>query len=78
MYDACRVGYTHYNSQLTLNSRYKMWNEHVDKHFDLKILYLPTYRRVEEDLSNLGSYENDFSDSLINFGMSDVKQRFRN
>ncbi|WP_214649219.1 AAA family ATPase, partial [Vibrio anguillarum] len=78
MYDACRVGYTHYNSQITLNSRYKMWNEHVDKHFDLKILYLPTYRRVEEDLSNLGSYENDFSDSLINFGMSDVKQRFRN
>ncbi len=50
----------------------------MDKHFNLKVLYLPTYRRVEEDLTNLGSYDYDFSDSLINFGMSDVKQRFRN
>lgn len=78
MYDACRIGHNHYNSRVTLNSLYQTWTEYVDDNFNLKILYLPTYRRVEEDLSNLGSYENDFSESLINFGMSDVKQRFRN
>ena len=43
-----------------------------------ELLYFPTYRRVEEDLFNLG-YEDDFldeEDTLIQFGMEDVKKRF--
>ncbi|HCG8570352.1 AAA family ATPase [Vibrio parahaemolyticus] len=78
IYEACRMGYSYYNSTVTLNSANQKWNEYIDNHFKLKVLYLPTYRRVEEDLTNLGNYDYDFSDSLINFGMSDVKQRFRN
>lgn len=78
IYEACRMGFSYYNSTVTLNSANQKWNEYIDNHFKLKVLYLPTYRRVEEDLTNLGNYDYDFSDSLINFGMSDVKQRFRN
>lgn len=45
----------------------------------LDVFYLPTYRRVEEDLQRLG-YEGEFADSqeqLIHFGMRDVSRRFR-
>lgn len=44
-----------------------------------KVLYFPTYRRVEEDLKNLGYNEEEFhsnDDKLIQFGMDDVKARF--
>lgn len=43
------------------------------------VFYLPTYRRVEEDLQRLG-YEGEFSDGqeqLIHFGMRDVSRRFK-
>lgn len=43
------------------------------------ILYFPTYRRVEEDLHNLGYDEEellDHEDTLIQFGMDDVQNRF--
>ncbi len=45
------------------------------------ILYFPTFRRVEEDLHNLGYNEEELSldekDSrLIHFGMDDVQKRF--
>lgn len=40
------------------------------------VFYLPTYRRVEEDLSKMGyTVENDLGENLINFGMSDVENR---
>lgn len=47
---------------------------------DNAIVYFPTFRRVEEDLHNIG-YEEDFfigkDDSrLIHFGMDDVQKRF--
>lgn len=47
----------------------------------LEILYFPTFRRVEEDLHNLGYEEkrlkfNENDERLIHFGMSDVKKRF--
>ncbi len=45
------------------------------------ILYFPTYRRVEEDLHNLGYEEAGFGlsteTSLIQFGMADVQKRFQ-
>jgi len=45
------------------------------------ILYFPTFRRVEEDLHNLGYDEEKFltnkdDNNLIHFGMDDVQQRF--
>jgi predicted ATP-binding protein involved in virulence len=48
---------------------------------DSIIIYFPTFRRVEEDLKNLGYDEEQFKrnreDSrLINFGMDDVQRRF--
>jgi predicted ATPase len=50
----------------------------ISKNVKGKILYLPTYRRVEEALNNLGYLDDDFSsqDQLIQFGMNDVKARF--
>lgn len=42
--------------------------------FPLKTLYLPTYRRVEEDIRAFGGVKDGsrFSHTSINFGMSDV------
>lgn len=44
-----------------------------------KVLYLPTYRRVEEAIKNFGDLnDNSISKSpLIKFGMEDVEQRFK-
>lgn len=46
-----------------------------------KILYFPTFRRVEEDLYNLGYDDEEFfidkeDTRLIHFGMDDVQKRF--
>ncbi len=47
---------------------------------DTDIMYFPTYRRVEEDLHNLGYAEEELSfnqeNTLIQFGMDDVQKRF--
>jgi predicted ATPase len=47
---------------------------------DLDILYFPTYRRVEEDLYNLGYDEDELkieqNNNLIQFGMGDVQKTF--
>lgn len=54
----------------------------IDKHLKgYQILYFPTYRRVEEDLRNLGYDEEKFGINredtrLIHFGMDDVDRRF--
>jgi predicted ATPase len=65
--------------------------ENVDKLLDSlvksEILYFPTYRRIEEDLSKLGldnrwriteSLDNVFSNGIIQFGMKDVDKLFNN
>lgn len=49
---------------------------------DLRILYFPTYRRIEEDLKNLNleideEGKRNQTEKLIQFGMDDVKRRFR-
>ncbi|OLF58663.1 hypothetical protein BTN33_13860 [Aeromonas veronii] len=53
--------------------------EIINRNVSGNLLYLPTYRRVEEGLNTLGYLEDDFSsaDQLIQFGMNDVKARFR-
>lgn len=43
------------------------------------IIYFPTYRRVEEDLHNLGYNDDEIlnqENTLIQFGMDDVQKRF--
>jgi predicted ATPase len=45
------------------------------------IMYFPTYRRVEEDLYNLGYTDDELlnqENTLIQFGMDDVQKRFDN
>lgn len=46
----------------------------------IDIMYFPTYRRVEEDLHNLGYDEDELhlsqENTLIQFGMDDVQKRF--
>lgn len=51
----------------------------IKNEFDLNLLYLPTYRRVEEDLQTLGMNEDIEikDDHQINFGMSDVRRRIK-
>lgn len=60
------------------------WKQRIiDDHLKgYQILYFPTYRRVEEDLRNLGYDEEDFGINLedarlIHFGMDDVDKRFK-
>jgi len=50
----------------------------IKRNINAEIMYLPTYRRVEEDLNSLGYLDEDFDaqQQLIQFGMSDVKSRF--
>lgn len=52
----------------------------IKKHFPEEILYFPTFRRIEEELHNLG-YKKDLefkkNDNLIQFGMKDVEELFR-
>jgi len=46
-----------------------------------EIMYFPTYRRVEEDLYNLGYSDDEIlnqENTLIQFGMDDVQKRFDN
>ncbi|EJM7852934.1 AAA family ATPase [Vibrio parahaemolyticus] len=77
IYDAIRrVGTALDNQGELFPSEHENWSKIIDKNLDLQILYLPTYRRIEEDLKNLGAIDDDFDDSLINFGMNDVKGRF--
>lgn len=50
----------------------------IREKFELNIVYLPTYRRVEQDFEELTS-SNDaefLDDHSINFGMKDVTRRF--
>ena len=45
-----------------------------------EILYFPTFRRVEEDLHNLGYDEDKLlnqEDTIIQFGMDDVSRKFK-
>ncbi|NOS88799.1 MAG: ATP-binding protein, partial [Methylococcaceae bacterium] len=47
---------------------------------NLEVLYFPTFRRVEEDLHNLGYDEDDLldkDDTVIHFDMDDVSKKFR-
>ena len=52
------------------------FKKNVSEKIDEEILYFPTYRRIEEDMSNLGiDIEKDrVKSKLIQFGMTDVEK----
>jgi predicted ATP-binding protein involved in virulence len=64
------------------NAKIKKAKETLQKELiDTEILYFPTFRRIEEDLINLGLEDeknkiNQGDVRLIQFGMKDVKERF--
>ncbi|MGG3797205.1 AAA family ATPase [Pseudomonas paraversuta] len=60
-----------------LSSKTKVKMENIRVRFPYKCLHLPTYRRVEEDIKAFGGAPEEVESliSLINFGMSDVKEK---
>ncbi|MCC6448019.1 MAG: ATP-binding protein [Chitinophagaceae bacterium] len=59
----------------------KCKNDIISEIKGIDIMYFPTFRRVEEDLHNLGYGEDDLNlnqeNTLIQFGMDDVQKRFK-
>lgn len=68
-----------------LSEQLKELKNSITKCLDgVNILYLPTYRRIEEDLKNLNltidseeRYQRNTTEKLIQFGMNDVVHRFK-
>lgn len=56
-----------------------MIKEIINDHVKGTVLYLPTYRRVEEAIKNFGDLDDESisKSPLIKFGMEDVEQRFK-
>lgn len=56
------------------------FKKNIEDVFDNEILYFPTYRRIEEDISKLGiDIEKDrVKNQLIQFGMTDVEKAIEN
>jgi predicted ATPase len=84
-YDILRRGFAHRVSSSSpdlFSSRINELNKTIlSKLGSNQILYFPTYRRIEEDLKNLGYDEEQLrikadDNRLINFGMGDVQRRF--
>jgi ABC-type transport system involved in cytochrome c biogenesis ATPase subunit len=49
--------------------------DEISTRFPLSSLYLPTFRRIEEDLVRLGMDKVEVGEAGINFGIRDVQQR---
>lgn len=64
----------------SLEGQWNIFNGNIEENLYESSFYFPTYRRIEEDLSGLGYKHLDLEDAstkLIQFGMDDVKQNFR-
>lgn len=69
----------HYNNLFSKNNTTVGAIEIIDKYINTDIIFLPTYRRIEEELINLRAEipeEFDADENLIQFGMNDVSQIF--
>lgn len=62
-----------------VNSKTQAKLKALKENFPLKTLYLPTYRRVEEDIKAFGEVTDDeaYRNLSINFGMGDVDKRIQ-
>lgn len=60
--------------------KFSSLTEQIRKHFNFEVLYLTTYRRIEESLQDLGYSPTDFRlpSGLIQSGMDDVIKRVHN
>ncbi|WP_396188530.1 AAA family ATPase [Flavobacterium sp.] len=69
-----------FENEFKLNTLFKEFDLKIKKELgEAEIMYFPTYRRVEEDLHNLGYNDDEFLDedvTLIQFGMDDVQRQF--
>jgi ABC-type lipoprotein export system ATPase subunit len=69
--------------ELLLSKKLNKYTDIIDKNLQgISILYFPTYRRIEEELKNLNidigeEAIRSSSEKLIQFGMDDVKTRFK-
>ncbi|PFW89207.1 AAA family ATPase [Bacillus toyonensis] len=68
------------NGSYRYNENILSVDKEIKKIFNKEILYFPTYRRIEDDLSKLGLSLNEDNISekygIINFGMNDVQEMF--
>ncbi|MFW6496690.1 AAA family ATPase [Acinetobacter baumannii] len=66
-----------YSSEsMKINQKITKKFKSIRKNFPFSVLYLPTYRRVEEDIRafHIGNEDISFEKFSINFGMTDVKK----
>ncbi|MFC7783312.1 AAA family ATPase [Rossellomorea sp. GCM10028870] len=78
-----RVSYGLVRSKVKRLKRQGLWEiklaQEIKNHLTGKILYFPTYRRIEQEIQNLGATNIEVFDEdnqLIQFGMKDVTNRF--
>lgn len=66
------------HKRINTNTQQKL--EEIQLRFSLKTLYLPTYRRVEEDIRAFDGLPNEDAhrSHIIKFGMSDVQKSIKN
>lgn len=68
------------SEHIKINNKTSVKLKNIHDNFPFTILYLPTYRRVEEDIRTFytGSEDLSLENFSINFGMSDVKKSINN
>ncbi|MEY4935192.1 MAG: hypothetical protein RIS64_1551 [Bacteroidota bacterium] len=76
-----QVGIKNMKAPPTPNNRIENYKKEIQSRIKGgAILYFPTFRRVQEDLHNLGYGKNDLQlkaeNTLIRFGMDDVQKKF--
>ena len=66
----------HYDKSKSSKTKIKELKSAIDKYINERIIYLPTYRRIENEFNDFIERRSDFDDSelLIRFGMSDVQK----
>ena len=64
------------NMFLNMKKNIQILNKEINENLSERIIYLPTYRRIENDFStlNIRNEELNNSEMLIRFGMSDVQK----
>jgi len=61
--------------EISQNSELRSKLESIEKHINCPLLYLPTYRRVEEDIAGVSLARESSEEQIIQFGMHDVEER---
>lgn len=72
-----RYIYSYYKEESGDSDKVVNFKTSVESSIEEDVLYFPTYRRIEEDMSNLGIDvdKDNVKNRLIQFGMSDVEKK---